>query len=93
MTEIAKSDLFFIITSISVISLTVILAIVLFYVFSIVKKVNKIVSKVKEESENAIEDIRELRAKLKAEGSAIRGLSMAFAFIKNMFSGKKSKKK
>lgn len=93
MTEIAKSDLFFIITSISVISLTVILAIVLFYVFSIVKKVNKIVGKVKEESENAIEDIRELRAKLKADGSAIRGISIVFGLIKNMVSGKKSKKR
>lgn len=92
MTELAKSDFFFIITSISVISLTVIVAILLIYVFFIMRNVKKIVNKVKEESENAIEDIRELRAKLKADGSAIRGVSMAVGLIKNMFSGRESKK-
>ncbi len=93
MTELAKSDIFFIITSISVISLTVIISIVLIYFFSIMKKVKAIVNKVKEESDSAIEDIRELRAKLKADGSAIRGVSFGIGLIRNMFSGKKKKGK
>jgi hypothetical protein len=53
MTELAKSDLFFVITSISVISLTVIVAILLIYVFFIVKKVKNIVDKIKEGSDKA----------------------------------------
>lgn len=93
MTDIAKSDFFFIITSISVICLTVIFAFLLLYIFSIMRKVKKIVNKVKEESENAIEDIQALRAKMKADGNALRGVSLAIGLVKNLFSGKKSKKK
>ena len=92
MTEIAKSDFFFTITSISVIGLTVIVAILLFYVISVNRNVKKIVSKVKEESDNAIEDIREIRAKIKSDGSTIRGVSMAINLVKNIFSSKKSKR-
>lgn len=53
MTDIVKSDLFFVITSISVISLTVIIAALLIYIFFIMKKVKSIVDKVKEGSDKA----------------------------------------
>lgn len=53
MTDIVKSDLFFVITSISVISLTVIVAALLIYTFFIMRKVKSIVDKVKEGSDKA----------------------------------------
>jgi len=93
MTDIAKSDLFFMITSISVVVLTIIIAVVLIYAFFIIRNVKEIVKKVKEESESAIDDIRELRLKLKADGNVLRGVTGVLGLLKNTFFGRKKKSK
>ena len=93
MTDIAKSDLFFMITSVSVVILTIIVAIVLVYAFFIIRNVKEIVKKVKEESESAIDDIRELRLKLKADGNVLRGVTGVLGLLKNTFFGKKKRSK
>lgn len=93
MADIAKSDLFFMITSISVVFLTIIIAVILIYAFFIIRNIKGIIKKVKEESDSAIDDIRELRLKLKADGNVLRGVTGVLGIVKNIFFGRKKKSK
>jgi hypothetical protein len=89
MAELAKSDVFFMITSAAVVILTVIIAVLLIYIFIVVRNVKKVIEKVKVESDLLLDDIRELRVKLKTEGGTFRRASALFAFFKGAFLGKK----
>lgn len=62
------ADIFFFITSISVILLTILLIIIFAYVVKITQSVSYIVNKIKRESDNVAEDIADLREKVKEEG-------------------------
>jgi predicted Holliday junction resolvase-like endonuclease len=93
MADIAKSDAFFLITSMSVVILTVIIAVLLIYIFLIVRNVKSVIEKVKEESDLLLDDIKELRVRLKAEDGAVRRASTLFAFLRGTFLGKRSRRK
>ncbi len=92
MTEIAKSDLFFFITTISIAVISLLLAILIIYAFFIVRSVKKVVDKVKEESIEVIEDIQELRMRLKENDNAIKRASALFFFFRNIFARKKPRR-
>lgn len=85
MTEIAKSDLFFFITSISVVVVSVTLIAVLIYSFLIIRKVRKLVDKVKEESEEVIDDIHEFRLKLKSQKGFLKKMPAFIVFFRRLF--------
>lgn len=93
MADVAKSDVFFFITSMAVIILTIIIAVLLVYVFLIVRNVKSVVEKVKEESDLLLDDIKDLRVKLKSDGGAVRRASTLFAFLRETFFGKKSRRR
>ncbi|MFA6296986.1 MAG: hypothetical protein WC629_00275 [Candidatus Paceibacterota bacterium] len=65
MTEIAKSDAFFFITSIAIVIIGIAMVAFIIYSFFIVRKINKFVDEVKEEGGEVIEDVHEFRMKLK----------------------------
>ncbi len=93
MEEIVKSDWFFFITTISVAVITVLLSVVIVYGFIILKKVNKFVETVKEEGEELIEDLQEVRARIKSESGLISKVPAVIAGLMQLFKIKKSKSK
>lgn len=86
MESILKSDIFFFITSISVIILTFICAIVLFFGIKIIRHMLYVVKKIREESDNVSNDIQELRNKIKDNGLKIGGtIGSVFSFFVSSF--------
>jgi len=93
MIELAKSDIFFIITTVAVIVLSSIIATLLVYLFIVIRDVKKVVERVKEESGEILEDVKTLRLKIRAEGTAISRASAFFGFFKNVFLRKRGRSK
>lgn len=81
MQDLVKADIFFYITSVAIIVLTILLAVGLTYAILILKRTMNFVDKVKEEGEEMIDDLREFRAKLKVKGGIARKLPSLFSFI------------
>ncbi len=93
MTELAKSDIFFLITSIAVVILGLMAAVVLGYVYVIVKDVKSLIDIIKDESEEVVEDIREFRSKLKSEQAFVRKIPALLMFIGNVFDRRRKRRK
>lgn len=89
MENLIKADIFFVITSVSVIIFTIGLIIILFYVIRILKNADHISTRVKEESDNVIEDIGILRREVKEEGFKIMPV---FRFLKKLFDRRSTRK-
>ena len=68
MDTLIQADIFFFITSIAVIVLTLLLIALLAYGVKIARTIASIANTVKEEGENVIEDIADLRGRVKEEG-------------------------
>lgn len=92
MTEIAKSDAFFFITSIAVVVIGILAISFIIYSFFIVRKIKKLVDKVKEEGEEVIEDVREFRLKLKEERGFLGKIPSLFILLNTLFKKHKHKK-
>jgi hypothetical protein len=92
MADIIKSDLFFFITSVAVIVLSILSAAILIYALLLVRSLKKIVDTFKEESAEIVDDLHELRTKLKEKESLIGKGSALFFFFRSIF-GKKSRKR
>lgn len=93
MAEIAKSDLFFLITSAAVIVLTIIIAVIAMYLFFVIKDVKELVHKVKEESDGILDDFKDFRRQLREESSNIKRASAIATFLKDVFFTKRSRLK
>ncbi|MDB5224909.1 MAG: hypothetical protein JWO43_531 [Candidatus Adlerbacteria bacterium] len=68
MTEVVHADIFFFITAVAVMVLSVLLGVALYYVIGIVREVRAVMIQVRHASENITRDIDALRANLKSEG-------------------------
>jgi len=68
MDTLAKSDIFFFITSIAVIILTILGAIALVYAIKLLRDAKAVMAEVKRQSEVIISDIDDARAYVKREG-------------------------
>jgi 5-bromo-4-chloroindolyl phosphate hydrolysis protein len=88
MESLMKSDIFFFITSIAVVILTMLLAVAVAYVIKILRNVDDISTKAKDEAGLIKEDIAELRQNLKTEGSKIKYFTNFF----NKLKGRRPKK-
>lgn len=86
METVMKSDIFFFITTICVVALSVLIGIAVFYLIKILKDLKIISKEVKEEGHMIIEDARDMRESFKKNGNSL--LKALFAFIL----GKKTKK-
>ena len=78
MEELMKADLFFFITTVAVILLTVFVIIALYYIIRIVRNVRDITERVDEGSKALGEDLKELRTKVKSNGFTLRLFSALF---------------
>ena len=91
MADIAKSDLFFFITTVAVVVLSAIIATLLIYLFVIIRDVKQVVHKVKEESVEMLDDIKDLRGKLRDESGVASRFAAFFFFIKKAFFSKRGR--
>ena len=88
MAEVLQANIFFAITSASVIIFTLLLCVALYYVIKILRSVRSIVDRIDAGSENIAEDISNLRAYI-AEGSLISQIVGLFLRSKGRRSSKK----
>lgn len=68
MDELLQTNIFFYITSVAVVLLTIFWVIISFYVLKIVREIKQITKMVKEESAEIAEDLGDLRESIKQEG-------------------------
>lgn len=87
MESLMKQDIFFFITAIAVVVLTVLLAIAFWYILKILRDVKYIAGKAKTESELLANDLHELRDNVKREGAKVKHFG---SFISNIY--KRNKK-
>ncbi len=83
-----KSDIFFFITSIAVVILTMLLVVAIAYTIRILRNLDDISAKAKDEVGLIKEDISELRQNIKTEGTKIKH----FANFFNKLKGRKKSK-
>ena len=76
-----KQDIFFFVTTVAVVLITIISAVVLVYVAVILKDIKYIVRKAKTESDLIGEDLHKLRENVKDEGAKIKHFAKFFSSI------------
>lgn len=75
MQDFIKQDVFFFITTVAVLTVTLLLAIFLVYVIRIARSVDKITTKVRQETDMISEELGELRRNIKKEGVRLKHLA------------------
>jgi uncharacterized membrane protein len=89
MDTLIHADIFFFVSTIALIVLSIGALIALIYIIRILRNVTHVSDKVKEESDEILKDMRELRGNIKSEGFSFRRLGRFFG---KMFRSRKSKK-
>lgn len=90
MNEILKANVFFFVTTVAIIVLSILIAVALVYVIHVVRNVSKISDKVREKSEDLAGDVDKLRAQVKEHGKSAGSI---LRFFLGRFMGKKRKAK
>jgi hypothetical protein len=94
MEQIAQSNIFFMVTTVSVIVLTSLFVVVLIQVIRILKKIDTISTKIQQEGENIVADVTALRSNLKEKGKgALSFIGMLVATAMGAAATKKNTKK
>jgi hypothetical protein len=86
MTEFAKMDVFFFVTTIAVVLLALLLAILIIYIIKISRDVKYISQKAKSEADLISQDLSELRENVRDKGAKLKYFA---SFFNNL--GKKKK--
>jgi len=87
MKTLIHADIFFFITSVFVVVLTIVLAVAGVYFILILRDMKDISRKVKIEGGEIINDVKELRERIEEEGAGLRSLGKMFG----LFSKKRKK--
>lgn len=87
--SIAKSDVFFVITSVAVVIITITIAIAAVYVIGILRAVKRISRMAEQTTEAVTEDIDELRADIKRNGVSLGGFLDFFHRMGKKHAGRK----
>lgn len=87
MDTVMKSEIFFFITSIAVVVLTILVGVVIAYLIRILRNVDDISEKAKEETALIKEDVAELRQNLREQGIKAK----SFVTFFNKLKGRKRK--
>ena len=74
-----KSDVFFFITSVAIVILTIAILVAFFYLIKILRDFKEVSKKVKDESELIIGDVEEARKNIKQKGKTINSFINAVA--------------
>lgn len=91
MDTLVHADIFFFITTIAVVLITIFLAVALVYVLKILIDVKYIVGRFREESDLLVKDLRDLRAHVRAEGFQLKWVTNFLAAIYRRIVRKRSK--
>lgn len=79
MTTLIHADIFFFISTIALVLVSVGIIVALVYLIKILRNVSEVSDKVKEESAEIITDIRHLRSDMKREGFRMQHVGQFFA--------------
>ncbi len=90
MTEILQTNIFFFITSVAVVSVTILIGLVLFYVVLILKDIKEVSDKVKKGIGFVGRDLAVLRKEIKKGNGKVQGI--LGLLLNRFFSVKKEKK-
>ncbi len=71
---LVKADIFFFVTTIAVVLLTIILSIIMFYLISILRYVRHISQIAKDQAEEISDDIDDLRSDIKTKGASLASI-------------------
>lgn len=88
MDSLAKSDIFFVVTTFAILLVTIVVIIASVYILNILKDLKYISKKIKDESDNISEDLSDLRQHFK-KGMKFAGFA---GLIGNMIKRRRSKK-
>ncbi len=83
MTEFAKMDIFFFITSVAVVVLAILLAILVIYIIKISHDIKYITKKAKGEADLIAQDLSDLRENVKDKGAKLKYFLSFFNNLKN----------
>jgi hypothetical protein len=86
MDGLLKADIFFFLTSIAVVLITIVLLIAFYYIIKILRDIHELSELIKDEGEHIIHDIDSARNSVKRKGKSL-GI-----IISNIMSSKKEKK-
>jgi hypothetical protein len=84
MTSIAKSDVFFFITSVAVVVLSIGIAVALVYILRILRDLKELSSKAKDEGSKILDDMRSLREHARGGGVSLAGVMSLLGFAKKI---------
>jgi uncharacterized membrane protein len=90
MESIIHADIFFLVSTVALILISIGIIIALIYIIKILRTVSKVSDKVKEESTEIIDDLKHLRGNIKQEGFRFRSVK---SFLSKLFGRKASKKR
>ncbi len=95
MNEILQANIFFMITSIAVIIITILCAVALFYVVKVIRNVAEISDTVRRESEEIAKDVEALRGEIRQKGSTVWSTltTLVTTFIINKFNKPRHERK
>lgn len=92
--NIIQADIFFFIASIGFVILAILASFAMYYIVKGLKSLNRIIQKIERESEKVVDDIENLRNRIKDEGQKISGLGKWIAsFLFGQAVYKKARKK
>lgn len=86
MSEVLQANIFFFITSVSVVLVTILLVAVLFYVLGILRNVKEVTDRIKEGSRMLAQDFSQAREAIKREGKKTTNI---ISFFLDRFEPKK----
>lgn len=92
MNEFLKMDVFFVVSTVAVLVVTILLGTVLFFVIRILRNVEHVSERVAEESDNIKADLSELRENVRREGASLKHFASFFSGIVKRNSRKRSGK-
>jgi 5-bromo-4-chloroindolyl phosphate hydrolysis protein len=92
MTEFAKMDIFFLITSIAVVVLTALLAVLAIYIIKISSDIKYISGKAKNEADFIAKDLSDLRENVREKGANLKYFASFFNNLRKSAQSGKEKK-
>lgn len=93
MTSILKSDIFFVISSVSTVVVSVAITITLYYLIKILRDIKFLSAKAREEGEKILEDVKAFREEAEDKGHRITNVLYSFLGLMRAKPKSRNKKK
>ncbi len=90
MQDIVKADVFFFVTTIAVVVVSIVLVIALMHAIKIMRDVKHVSEKAREEIDSIVKDVKELRGHVRHQGGRVGSL---FSVLGSVFKSKSKREK